>query len=193
MSEARQFRIGYARVSTNGQSLDAQLEALQGAGCHAVFAEKATGGKRKRPELAKAVSALPHGGVLVVTRLDRLGRNISDIWRTAQEVQERGAALLSLAQPWADQTTPTGKLLLSVLAWAAEIERDTILERTAEGLARAKAQGRRLGRPRIMTPEQQREAVRLYDEEGRDFSEIAALMRVHRSTVSRFVRFRHSS
>lgn len=186
--ETPRFLIGYARVSTQGQTLDAQLDQLRAAGCVAVFAEKAGGANvRQRPELAKALASLPIGGLLVVTRLDRLGRNISDIWRMVQTIEERGAGLRSLAEPWANTTTPTGKLLLGVLAWAAEIERGTILERTAEGLARAKARGKRLGRPPRLNPAQQREALRMHSDDKKLFSEIAELLGVSRSTVSRFI------
>lgn len=179
--------IGYARVSTTGQSLEAQREDLRAAGCVAVFCETASGGRGDRPELAKAVAALPHGGVLLVTRLDRFGRRLNDIWRMVSEIEKRGAALRSLSEPWMDTSQSFGRLGLSVLGWAAEMERAAILERTAQGLARAKKNGKRLGARPKLNDQQRAEALRLYYEEQWTFTRIAELVGTDRRTVARYI------
>ena len=182
------FLIGYARVSTTGQTLDAQLDTLKAAGCRAVYCEKASGARRTgRTELAKAIDALPHGGVLVVTKLDRLGRRVKDTLQILADIEARGARLRSLGEPWMDTTGPVRDLIFYIIGWAAEMERGAILERTAEGLQRAKAAGKTLGRPGLLTVVQKAEAWRLH-QDGRDFTQIGQLLRVSRNTISRFIK-----
>lgn len=176
--------IGYARVSTSGQTLDAQLEQLGVAGCGSVFRETMSGARSDRPELKKALDALTEGDVLIVTRLDRLARSTRDLLDIVHIIETRGAKLKALTDSWADTTTPTGKLILTVLGGLAEFERSLISERTAEGRERAKRAGRRLGRPPKLT-QHQREAVLKMRSEGQDNAEIARLLGVSRSTVSR--------
>jgi DNA invertase Pin-like site-specific DNA recombinase len=138
--------IGYARVSTALQSVDAQRESLAAAGCDLIFSESESGARSDRPELARAIAALQSSDTLLVTRLDRLARSTHDLLATLASVSERGATFRSIADPWADTTTPHGRLLLTVLGGLAEFERSLILARTAEGRARAVAAGRRMGR-----------------------------------------------
>lgn len=176
--------VGYARVSTTGQSLDAQLEQLAAVPCDLVFRETISGARADRPELRRALGMLDKGDVLAVTRLDRLARSTRDLLGIVQTIDTRGARLRSLADPWADTTTPGGRLILTVLGGIAEFERSLIHERTAEGRARAKTAGRHLGRPFTLTPHQRQEALRLRAE-GQDNAAIARLMGVSRSTISR--------
>ncbi|MGV6806148.1 MAG: recombinase family protein [Ruegeria sp.] len=176
--------IGYARVSTSGQTLDAQLEQLGVAGCDPVFRETMSGARSDRPELKKALATLSEGDVLVVTRLDRLARSTRDLLDIVHAIETKGAKLKALADSWADTTTPTGKLILTVLGGLAEFERSLIAERTAEGRERARRAGRRLGRPPKLS-QHQREAVLKMRREGQDNAEIARLLGVSRSTVSR--------
>jgi len=151
---------GYARVSADGQTLVAQDAALRGAGCAKVFAEKASGAKTDRAELRKALARLGDSDVLMVTRLDRLARSTRDLLNTLDEIAKRGAGFKSLADTWADTTTPHGRLMLTVLGGLAEFERELIKTRTGEGrAARAKAAGVHMGRPSKLTPHQQREAL----------------------------------
>src|SRR5262245_34098547 len=150
---------GYARVSTNGQDLAGQDAELMAAGCAKVFKEKASGAKTDRPELAKAISKLEPGDVLVVTRLDRLARSTRDLLNVLDEISQRGAGFRSLKDAWADTTTPHGRLMLTVLGGLAEFERELIRARTGEGRKRAKARGVRFGRPRKLTPHQRQEAL----------------------------------
>lgn len=176
--------IGYARISTSGQTLDAQLEQLGAAGCDSVFKETMSGARSDRPELRKALATLSEGDVLVITRLDRLARSTRDLLDIVHEIETKGAKLKALTDSWADTTTPTGKLILTVLGGLAEFERSLIAERTAEGRERARRAGRRLGRPPKLS-QYQRDVVFKMRREGQDNAEIARVLGVSRSTVSR--------
>jgi DNA invertase Pin-like site-specific DNA recombinase len=175
---------GYARVSTDGQTLDAQLGALKAAGTEKVFAQKISGAKTDRVALAKALAALSAGDVLVVTRLDRLPRSTRDVLNVLATVAERGAGFRPLADPWADTTTPHGRLILMILGGLAEFERSLILKRTGEGRARAMARGVRFGRKPKLTAHQVAEA-RARREAGEALSDIGRSFNVSHSTISR--------
>jgi DNA invertase Pin-like site-specific DNA recombinase len=125
--------VGYARVSTDGQTLDAQQAALAGAGAEKIFAEKVSGAVTERKALARAIAALGAGDVLLVTRLDRLARSTRDLLNVLDQVARAGAGFKSLADAWADTTTPYGRLMLTVLGGLAEFERELIKARTDEG------------------------------------------------------------
>ncbi|SHH80918.1 recombinase family protein [Marivita hallyeonensis] len=176
--------IGYARISTSGQTLDAQLEQLGTAGCDPVFKETMSGARSDRPGLRKALATLSEGDVLVITRLDRLARSTRDLLDIVHEIETKGAKLKALTDSWADTTTPTGKLILTVLGGLAEFERSLIAERTAEGRERARRAGRRLGRPPKLS-QFQRNVVLKMRLDGQDNAEIARVLGVSRSTVSR--------
>lgn len=178
--------IGYARVSTSGQTLAAQIEQLKAAGCTTVFQETASGARTDRPQLRKAIASLPYDGVLMVTRLDRLARNTRDLLNVVHQIEHTGGHFKSIAEVWADTTTPAGKLMLTVLGGLAEFERSLIKERTTEGRARAVKAGKRLGRRPLLTPAQQVEALRMAGEE-KSHAEIGKVLRVSRSTISRFL------
>src|SRR5215472_12950423 len=152
--------FGYARVSTRDQDLASQVAALQAAGCGNIFKEKASGAKTDRPELAKAIRRLEAGDMLVVTRLDRLARSTRDLLNILDAVAKAGASFKSLADAWADTTTPHGKLLLTVLGGLAEFERELIRARTDDGRKRAKARGVKFGRPVKLTAHQRQEALK---------------------------------
>jgi DNA invertase Pin-like site-specific DNA recombinase len=175
---------GYARVSTDGQTLAAQDAALHAAGCVKVFSEKASGAKTDRPELRKAISRLGEGNVLMVTRLDRLARSTRDLLNTLDEIAKRGAGFKSLADSWADTTTPHGRLMLTVLGGLAEFERELIKARTGEGRAKAKAEGVHMGRPPKLTPHQRREAIARRDA-GEALTDIARTFGVSHTTIGR--------
>jgi len=176
--------IGYARVSTSGQTLDAQLDQLIAAGCDPIFQETMSGARSDRPELAKALAALEEGDTFVVTRLDRLARSTFDLLDIVHTIESRDAKLKSLAEAWADTTTPVGKLLLTILGGLAEFERSLIAERTGEGRERARREGRRLGRPPKLTSHQ-RALIAQWRADGQDNAQIARALGVSRSTVSR--------
>ena len=177
---------GYARVSTDGQTLAAQDAALHAAGCAKVYAEKASGAKTDRAELRKVISRLGEGDVLMVTRLDRLARSTRDLLNSLDEITKRGAGFKSLADSWADTTTPHGRLMLTVLGGLAEFERELIKARTGEGRARAKAEGVHMGRPPKLTPHQRREAIARRDA-GEPLVDIARTFGVSHTTIGRLV------
>src|SRR5271169_4004203 len=133
--------VGYARVSTDGQTLDAQQAALSAAGAERAFAEKVSGAVTDRKALAKAIAALGPGDVLLVTRLDRLARSTRDLLNVLDTVAKAGAGFRSLSDQWADTTTPHGRLMLTVLGGLAEFERSLILARTGEGTDQGNGQG----------------------------------------------------
>jgi DNA invertase Pin-like site-specific DNA recombinase len=151
--------LGYARVSTDGQTLVAQEAALRSAGCAKVFAEKISGAITDRPELTKVLQQLERGDVLVVTRLDRLARSTRDLLNILDTVSKAGAGFKSIADTWADTTTPHGRLMLTVLGGLAEFERELIRARTGEGRKRAQASGVQFGRPPKLTEQQRCEAL----------------------------------
>ena len=175
---------GYARVSTDGQTLDAQVRELKSAGAKSVFKEKVSGAVTDRVQLRRALAALGRGDVLIVTRLDRLARSTRDLLNTLATIAENGAGFRSLRDTWADTTTPHGRLMLTVLAGLAEFERELIRTRTGEGRDRARARGVRMGRKPKLTAHQRREALSRR-EGGEPLVEIARSYAVHHSTISR--------
>ncbi len=175
---------GYARVSTEGQTLTAQEAALREAGAVKVFAEKVSGAALGRKALAKAQAALGPGDVLLVTRLDRLARSTRDLLNILDAIGKAGAGFRSLADAWADTTTPHGRLMLTVLGGLAEFERELIRARTGEGRIRAKARGVHMGRPAKLNPHQQAEAL-ARREAGEALTDIARTFGVSHTTISR--------
>jgi DNA invertase Pin-like site-specific DNA recombinase len=183
-SEARMAIYGYARVSTGGQSLASQDAQLRAAGCTKIYAEKISGARSDRPELAKLLKRLDRGDVLTVTRLDRLARSTRDLLNILDLVGKAGAGFKSLGDAWADTTTSHGRLMLTVLGGLAEFERELIIVRTGEGRTRAKARGVKFGRPPALTPHQRREAKqRLANGEAQ--ADVARSFNVSQATISR--------
>jgi DNA invertase Pin-like site-specific DNA recombinase len=176
--------VGYARVSTSGQTLEAQLEQLTVAGCATIYRETASGAKSDRKQLRRMLAELQPGDVVTVTRIDRLARSIFDLFTIVRRIAEAGAQFRSLAEPLVDTNTSTGRMMLAVLGGLADIERDLIKTRTAEGRSRAKARGQSLGRPRKLSPAQQQEACeRLANKET--LVDIARSYNVSHTTIRR--------
>jgi len=175
---------GYARVSTNGQTLAAQDAALHAAGCAKIYSEKVSGAKTDRAELAKLLKRLDQGDVLIVTRLDRLARSTRDLLNILDTIAKAGAGFRSLADTWADTTTAHGRLMLTILGGLAEFERELIKARTSEGRKRAKDRGVHMGRPSKLTPHQRREAI-ARREAGETLVDIARTFNVSHPTISR--------
>jgi DNA invertase Pin-like site-specific DNA recombinase len=152
-------RVGYARVSTYGLTLDAQLEQLRGVGCTKSYREQVTGAHSDRRELLKLLKSHAAGDTVTVTRIDRLARSTFDLFGIVKRIVDAKAQFRSLAEPRAD--TGTGRLMLAVLGGLADVGRDLIRTRTAEGRNRAKAQGQQMSRPPALPPPaQQKEATR---------------------------------
>ena len=172
---------GYARVSTDGQTLASQDAQLHTAGCAKVYSEKVSGARTDRPELAKVLRRLSEGDVLMVTRLDRLARSTRDLLNILDTIGKAGAGFRSLADTWADTTTAHGRLMLTVLGGLAEFERELIAARTGEGRKRAKARGVRFGRP----PAHQRQEAIQRLAEGVTQADLARTYGVSQATISR--------
>jgi DNA invertase Pin-like site-specific DNA recombinase len=178
--------IGYARVSTDAQSYQDQLGKLEAAGAARIFREKDSGARGDRPQLAKAIASLEAGDVLLVTRLDRLARSTRDLLNIVHAIGERGAAFKSLSDTWADTANAHGRLMMTILARLAELERELIRARTSAGRERAKAQGVRFGRKLKLSAHQRTHVLKLLDN-GETQSAVAKLLGVDQSTISRLV------
>src|ERR1700738_3349324 len=149
---------GYARVSTTGQTLDAQLKQLRAEGCAKIYREKQSGVRAERRELLKLLKGIESGDVVTVTRIDRLARSTFDLLAIVQSIVDAGAQFRSLAEPWADTATSTGRLMIAILGGLADVERDLFRTRTAEGGSRAKARGKHMGPTPSLPLQQQTEA-----------------------------------
>ena len=178
------MKYGYARVSTDGQSIEAQVRQLAKAGCKKVFREVASGAKTERAQLRRLLAVIEAGDVVTVTRLDRLARSTRDLLNTLAAITDKKAGFRSLGDTWADTTTPHGRLMLAVLGGLAEFERDLIRARTGEGRARAVANGVKLGRKPKLTAHQKREAIKRRDA-GEATRDIGRSYNVSHSTISR--------
>lgn len=176
--------IGYARVSSSGQSLDIQLEALEAAGCEKVFAEKVSGRSTKdRAQLAHALDFVREGDSLVATRLDRLARSVGDLHRIVEKLTEKKVGFRCLNQSGVDTDSSTGKLMLAILGAVAQFENDIRRERQLEGIEKAKAQGRYKGRPATIDPAR----VKELRQNGLGAAQIAREMKIGRATVYRLL------
>lgn len=178
----RQMLVGYGRVSSVGQDLTVQEEALRAAGCERVFSEKKSGRSTgDRPELADAIQFARAGDTLIVTRLDRLARSTQDLHNILASLDQRGVGFRCLAQSGVDTTTSTGKLTLAILGAVAAFETDLRAERQAEGIAKAKAEGKYKGR----APSIDYKQVQKLHGQGINPTEIANLLGIGRTSVYR--------
>ena len=180
-AEMKNFVFGYARVSTEQQSLDRQLDMLEKYGVDKIYTEKMTGTKRNRPELDKLLERLTEGDTVVVESLSRLGRSTKDLISLMETFNAKGVNLVSLKES-IDTTSSTGKLLFTLMSALAQFERDVLADRTREGLASARARGRKGGRPSI-DKDKISKAIKLYHSGEYSMKEIADMTGVHRSTL----------
>ena len=178
------MKLGYARVSTDDQNLTVQVEQLKAEGCCVFHEKKSAKGLRERPVLGKILANLEAGDVLVVTKLDRLARSTSDLLAVVERIGNAGASFLSLSEPWADTTSPAGKLIMTVFAGVAQFERERMLERCDAGRARAKREGVRFGRKPKLTAHQRTEAVARLDG-GEAVKSVARSYNVDPATIYR--------
>lgn len=182
--------VGYARVSTQDQTLALQQDALNQAGCERIFMDAASGAKADRPGLTEALAFGRPGDTLVVWRLDRLGRSIKQLIETMNGLQDRGVGFRSLNEQ-IDTTTSGGKLIFHVFAALAEFERDIIRERTQAGLSAARARGRKGGHPRsdsLNDPKKVAIAQALHDDKRNSVADICRTLRVSRATLYRYLK-----
>jgi len=176
--------IGYARCSTDEQTVTQQDEALRAAGCSKVYADEGVSGTTtSRPELDRCLDALQRGDVLCVVRLDRLGRSMAHLVTTVEALAQRGVGFRSLHEA-IDTKGPAGRLVLHMFAALSQFERDIISERTKEKMASKRRRGERIGRPLALTPSQVRAAKKMLDQ-GEGPSQVARVLRVDRSTLYR--------
>jgi DNA invertase Pin-like site-specific DNA recombinase len=182
--EIKMAQFGYARVSTDGQSLTAQIAELKATNCERIFQEKVSGARADRKQLTRLIAGLDKRDVLVVTRLDRLARSTRDLLNILGAVAEKGAGFKSLRDTWADTTSAHGRLMLTILGGLAEFERELIRTRTGEGRQRAMARGVVMGRRPKLTVHQRREAIARRDA-GEVLTDIARSFNVSHSTISR--------
>lgn len=178
--------IGYARISTDGQNLDLQLDALRDAGCSKIFQDVISGSRSDRPELEQALDYLRPGDTFVVWRLDRLGRSVKHLIEVVNDLQERGVGLTSLQED-IDTSSPSGKLVFHIFGALSEFERDLLRERTKAGLDAARRRGRVGGRKTVMTPNKLATARKLYEDpdNAMTMKEIAETVGISRSTLYR--------
>lgn len=186
------MKIGYARVSTQDQNLEMQLDALGKAGCEKVFQEKASGIKSDRPQLAAMQQILREGDVIYIYKLDRLGRSLKHLLEMTSDFEKRGIGLVSINDQ-IDTTTAQGRLIFNIFASLAEFERDLIRERTRSGLEAARARGRKGGRSRGISKEAEKTAMlaqTLYNERKLGVNEIAADLKISKMTLYKYLRHR---
>ncbi|MCI5091146.1 recombinase family protein [Phaeodactylibacter sp.] len=186
------MKIGYARVSTKDQKLSLQKDALEKEGCKIMFEEKASGAKSDRPELRRMIDQLRKDDIVIIWKLDRLGRSLRDLVNLVTEIQDKGAGLKSLNDS-IDTTTPQGKLTFHLFAALAEFERDIISERTKAGLDSARARGRKGGRPKGLSQQAKDKAIiseTLYREGNLSVSQICQHLGVARSTFYKLLKHR---
>lgn len=187
------MKIGYARVSTREQNLDMQVIALEEAGCERIYEEKVSGVKAERPILNNLINQLRPGDVLVIWKLDRLGRSLKNLVQLVQQLMENNIGLCSLNDP-IDTTSPQGRLIFNIFASLAEFERDVICERTLAGLSAARARGRFGGRPRGLSKKAEATACAaetLYKEKKLSVVEICKKLSISKSTLYKYLRHRN--
>jgi len=186
------MKIGYARISTKDQNVDLQLDALQKAGCEKIFQEVVSGARAERPVLKQLLDTLRPGDVLVIWKLDRLGRSLKHLVKLINNLREQDIGLQSLNDP-IDTSTPQGRLSFNLFASLAEFERDLIRERTQAGLSAARARGRNGGRPKGLSEQAEvtaRAAETLYIERQLSVRQIADKLGISKTTLYKYLRHR---
>lgn len=182
------MKFGYARVSTDNQSLNRQIDALNNYGVNEIVTEKITGTKKNRPELDRLLDKVRKGDIIVVESLSRLGRSTKDLLALIEYFNDNDIVFVSLKEN-IDISTPTGTLLLTVLSALSQFERDLIVQRTREGLEAARARGRKGGRPPIKQKEIEK-ALKLYDTQTHTISEICSICGISQGTLYKYVNLR---
>lgn len=181
------MKIGYARSSTQDQNIEYQVELLEKEGCQRIFKEHISGSSLERPELNRMLDTLREGDEVVFTELTRLSRSVKDLFILVEKIQEVKANVKSLKEPWLDTTTPQGRLVFSFFAGISQFERELIRQRTMEGLASARARGRKGGRPKTDTLAIE-QAIALYESKKFTVKQITEQTGVSRTTLYEYLR-----
>lgn len=184
--------FGYARVSTKDQNLDLQIDALRNAGCEKIYTEKVSGYTKDRQELNKLLDNIRAGDIIIIYKLDRLGRSLKHLLELIQVIQEKKVELKSIHDA-IDTSNPTGKLIFSIFASLSEFERDLIRERTLSGLASARARGRIGGKPKGLSKEADAKAntaVTLYQSNNHSIKEIMEQLNISKQTLYNYLRIK---
>ena len=179
------MKIGYARVSTEEQSLNRQIDMLNEVGCEKIFEEKISGIKRERQELIKMLEQLRKGDLIIVADLTRLSRSVKELFQLVEQIEAKGANIKSLKESWMDTSTPQGKLMFTIFAGISQFERDLISQRTLEGLAAARARGKKGGRP----PKDEKDiklAKKMYEEKTYSISEITKATGIGKTALYKY-------
>ena len=179
------MKIGYARVSTEEQSLNRQIDMLNEVGCKKIFEEKISGIKRERQELIKMLEQLRKGDLIIVADLTRLSRSVKELFQLVEQIEAKGANIKSLKESWMDTSTPQGKLMFTIFAGISQFERDLISQRTLEGLAAARARGKKGGRP----PKDEKDiklAKKMYEEKTYSISEITKATGIGKTALYKY-------
>lgn len=179
--------IGYARVSTQEQNLDRQLDQLKDANCEKIFCEKITGTKKERPELDKLLEHIRPGDTIIISDLTRLSRSTKDLFKIVEQMEQIGANIKSLKEIWMDTTTPQGKLMFTIFSGISQFERDLTSQRTKEGLVSARARGRKGGRPSLAKKDLEL-AIKMHSSSEYSISEITKATGVSKSTLYKYLR-----
>ncbi len=185
------MKIGYARVSTEDQNLSLQGDALHAAGCERIFEDRTSGAKSERQGLSDALDFMREGDTLVVWRLDRLSRSLTDLIDMVGQLESLGIGLQSIHES-IDTSSSTGRLVFHIFGALAEFERNLIRERTQAGLQAARARGRVGGRPMALNSDKQKLAVRLYEEKQHTVQQICEMMNISKPTLYRYVEMARS-
>ncbi len=179
------MKIGYARVSTEEQSLNRQIDMLNEVGCEKIFEEKISGIKRERQELIKMLEQLRKGDLIIVADLTRLSRSVKELFQLVEQIEAKGANIKSLKESWMDTSTPQGKLMFTIFAGISQFERDLISQRTIEGLVAARARGKKGGRP----PKDEKDiklAKKMYEEKTYSISEITKATGIGKTALYKY-------
>lgn len=180
------MNIGYARVSTEEQNLDRQIDILKQAGCDRIYEEKVSGIKKERTELNKILDQIRTGDVIIIADLTRLSRSVKDLFSIVEQIEEKGANIKSIKESWVDTTTAQGKLMFTIFAGISQFERDLISQRTIEGLNAARARGKKGGRPKI-NDKDIKLAVKMYNSKNYSITEIRKATGVSKTTLYRYI------
>lgn len=178
--------IGYARVSTQEQNLDRQMDHLKEANCEKIFCEKFTGTKKERPELDRLLEHIRPGDTIIISDLTRLSRSTKDLFKIVEQIEQKGANIKSLKEIWMDTTTPQGKLMFTIFSGISQFERDLTSQRTKEGLSSARARGRKGGRPSLENSKINL-ALKMYYSNDYSISEISKATGLSKTTFYRYL------